>query len=283
MGESKLRSESLEPLYHYCSQEVFELIIRSRSLRCTDIKTTNDPLELRVGQVHLKEAVDSLLNTSNDSRIQDIILEISKNIESFAGDILSCLVSCLSRKHDFPVMWEEYAVHGSGLCIGFHPAALSKIPDTRLVDVRYVDDDAKSIVNKIVDEISKEIQQNDYNYNLIEGNHKTIEFMLCMADILHVMVTLKDTKWYLEDEVRLVYPRLTAFLDTFTNRRNTVVRYCDVPFGRHLNFNKQIVDHSRSVLSATVGPRCVLSEKDVHSFLRANGYYGFRVCASKPR
>lgn len=134
-----LEFKPTSPLYYYTDANGFEGIVRSKKLWLSDIKASNDPRELALGQKILSEAVE--VYNSDDIR------GVSKrDMAEFLSDLLSFqrhstyYACCFGLAGDELPLWREYGGGGTGGSIGFRPTAVSSIPG-RMQLVRYAEDD----------------------------------------------------------------------------------------------------------------------------------------------
>ena len=123
-----------EVLYHYCSMEAFEAIVRSGKIRFSDIHMMNDSAEMRWGYHIFEEAVSTILHDRQENpELPDrpFFDEIDKFL-SPANIFLHPLVGCFSRNPDVLSQWRGYAKDGTGVAVGFSAIKLTKIAATFL-------------------------------------------------------------------------------------------------------------------------------------------------------
>lgn len=99
-------------VYHFTSEQSGMIILRSRRLRLSRLKTMNDPFELLAVEASDK-LTRSFLRTNRDQ------------VHETAGFI------CFSRGWQNPVQWSHYAQGHRGLCLGFD------VNDEHLGEVHY--------------------------------------------------------------------------------------------------------------------------------------------------
>jgi len=133
-------------LYHYCSASSFEAIVRTGSIRFSDINMMNDAQEMRWGYKVFEDAATELLT----SKIPDELAGLDKNFIDEIDKMLSPMalyaqpfVSCFSKEPDQLSQWRAYADDGFGFALGFSASALQSLPIT-LMEVAY--DTRKQIV-----------------------------------------------------------------------------------------------------------------------------------------
>ena len=127
-------------LYHYCSLSAFMSIFDNKSIWLSDIRKSNDSLELRwiMGQCqyYMINAWTDYVRDVQQNRGMDIVShEHFKEFEELyllakdydAEDDTKNWVFCLSEKSDDLGQWRGYANDGQGISIGFNSAFLKNI------------------------------------------------------------------------------------------------------------------------------------------------------------
>ena len=127
-------------LYHYCSLPTFKNILDNKSIWLSDIRKSNDSLELKwiMGQCQLymlKSWTDYVAAVQKE-RGMDIVshehFEMFQKLYDLAKDYdaeddTKNWVFCLSEKADDLGQWRGYADDGKGIAIGFNSAFLRKV------------------------------------------------------------------------------------------------------------------------------------------------------------
>lgn len=123
-------------IYHYCSPDVFDLIIRNHTIRLSNIDKTNDYLEKEWGS----RLIENVLN--NELKREKIEVDLRKSyfysenchchmdylMESFMYQRKKqTLVACMSLADDDLGQWRAYGRDGCGLAIGFDYAKMGRI------------------------------------------------------------------------------------------------------------------------------------------------------------
>ena len=127
-------------LYHYCSLSAFMSIFDNKSIWLSDIRKSNDSLELRwiMGQCqyYMINAWTDYVRDVQQNRGMDIVShEHFKEFEELyllakdydAEDDTKNWVFCLSEKSDDLGQWRGYANDGQGISIGFNSAFMKNI------------------------------------------------------------------------------------------------------------------------------------------------------------
>lgn len=108
-------------VYHYCSFNTFEKIIKSKKIWLTKVINSNDYKEINVVFIdlynYIKTEICNKKNTyDNIFKILDCQMEIEK-MESFYGEESPYVLS-FSHNKDLVQNWIEYGEEGYGMCIG---------------------------------------------------------------------------------------------------------------------------------------------------------------------
>lgn len=127
-------------LYHYCSTEKVYNILKSKTIRLSDITKSNDSLEMNI---LFPEFFVELLNIYNDLKgfnyefcyskekgsiaWQHFVCDLEKKITNLAqiGGI-STYVMCFTEEGDLLSQWRGYADDAQGIALGFDFSRLKK-------------------------------------------------------------------------------------------------------------------------------------------------------------
>ena len=127
-------------LYHYCSLSTFKSIFDNKSIWLSDIRRSNDSLELQwiMNQCRAymlltwAKYISAAKESNNDDAISlehinqfQELYDLAKNYD--ADDDEKNWVFCLSEKADDLGQWRGYADDGKGISIGFNTAFLKRI------------------------------------------------------------------------------------------------------------------------------------------------------------
>jgi len=142
-------------LYHYCSAETFQKIIRGQSIRLSSLLLSNDSSEGSLLSKFLSELIsDKAINGS----IRDL-MEIIRKYKGGRG-------FCLTPENDLLSQWCRYADDGQGLSIGFSYEYLESLENTKLKQVEYDHNEQKRIVGELFSVLKNEV-------NMIEHDGQT--------------------------------------------------------------------------------------------------------------
>lgn len=102
-------------VYHYTSIEAMKSILENDNLWLSDSRFLNDKTELEDGRKATIEAINKLLNKSNN--LDKSILE--ELLEYFKSDDLCVYVASFCTKSNLAHQWALYANKGQGVCIKY--------------------------------------------------------------------------------------------------------------------------------------------------------------------
>jgi hypothetical protein len=126
-------------IYHYCSADSFEKIVRSKALRFSDANMLNDSEELRWGYRLFEDAATDILRNPKHPDIAGLNLDFIDAIDKCVAPLqlqLCQFVCCLSQEGDQLSQWRAYADDGRGFAIGFDARAVVAMPAT-LMEIQY--------------------------------------------------------------------------------------------------------------------------------------------------
>ena len=110
-------------VYHYCSMASFLSILKTNSLRLSNITKSNDPTEITNVIPVLKEVTKDVLTDYNkqmSTQYQFADNTISLLIDRFFEDLSkNFYVICFSEKRDLLSQWDRYADNAKGVAIGY--------------------------------------------------------------------------------------------------------------------------------------------------------------------
>lgn len=102
-------NKKVEKIYHYCSDEVLNLILTNKTLRLSDIRKSSDKDEIDYLYNCYKDWLEKLNNGINKNIKES--LEAMERDKNFLKEYIF-LVSCFTKKSDDEYMWENYAPTG---------------------------------------------------------------------------------------------------------------------------------------------------------------------------
>ncbi len=111
-------------LYHYCSQEAFLSIIRTRTFWCSALSLSNDTMEGRWIRKIFSDICDKDKNGLEEHN-KNRVLKMLGSWEVYCEG----LGFCLSKHPDSLSQWRGYAQDAEGFCIGFSKEKLKELKE----------------------------------------------------------------------------------------------------------------------------------------------------------
>lgn len=287
-------------LYHYCSLSTFKNILENKSVWLSDIRKSNDSLELRwiMGQCqfYMIEAWINYVKAVQEERGMEVVtLDHFKQFDQLyilagnydAEDDAKNWVFCLSEKSDDLGQWRGYADDGRGIAIGFNSALLKKI--------KYIGDAIRSVsVNLDFDQVhySKKDIKDFFNLragfseiNVNTHPDEVIQYMKRALGLSYIFAPLyKSDKFKDEKEWRIFYsmhldelekgerPGVPAPQNDFSDIL-TLEKYAFVQRGQTLVSHLELgfPKMNRAINSITIGPKASVSPMDIKLYLMSIG------------
>lgn len=287
-------------LYHYCSLSTFKSILDNKSIWLSDIRKSNDSLELGwiMGQCqhYMMETWFDYVKSVQDKRDTDIVtLEHFRQFEQLynlakdydAEDGTKNWVFCLSEKSDDLGQWRGYADDGQGIAIGFNSAFFKKI--------RYIGNSIRSItVNLDFDQVHYSKKDIKAFFNQQAGLSKinvdltpdeVIQYMKRAFAFSYIFAPLyKNDKFKDEKEWRIFYsmhfdelekgkkPGIPKDKNVFSDIM-TLEKYGFVQKDRTLvsHLELELPKIKQAIHSITIGPKSNVSPLDMKLYLMSIG------------
>lgn len=305
-------------IYHYCSMDTFNIIMKNKTLRLCDITKSNDKLEKLWIYNNLEVAMENafremnLTMTPRDGDAEDTYLAITKSdLDEVVR--LESLVVCFSKAADLLSQWRGYANDGCGFAIGFDQDLLQKYLQWderfRIEPIEYETyEQIKTLESDIKDGFLNCVLRNrlsseqplpgkgmdfsgyqdlffDEYEEISEDIVKQFEFSSCF---------MKNRAFIEEKEVRIVFASNFSLdleegyeLDTKI-KGTTKLSLGKIDYfvrGRKLvpfidmNFSKAVKDGL--IKKIIIGPKADVSEKELSTFLWHNGFDGVEIEKSR--
>ena len=198
-------------VYHYCSLESLNSILKNRSLRLTNILKSNDSMEIswicRYYDAEFKRAYE---NASDLFRSKISSERLMGYVKLFTDEFFNenhadfrYYVTCFSYQNDLLSQWRGYADDGRGAAIGFDLDVLKQIVQVSpeksqssvvsLHKISYSESEQKETVHQIVCELVSEIEKMLQEEKELTGNfeNKTREYEMELLD--KIMNSFKKT------------------------------------------------------------------------------------------
>lgn len=139
-------------IYHYCSMDTFNIIMKNKTLRLSDITKSNDSQEKLLIYNHLKKAMTNAFKSvhltikpEDSDGVGSYLSTAKKDLDEVVHQ--KSLVVCFSKAEDLLSQWRGYANDGRGFSIGFDlellKAYLKRDERFRICDIEY--DEEKQI------------------------------------------------------------------------------------------------------------------------------------------
>jgi hypothetical protein len=270
-------------VYHYCGPSVFESIVESRCIWAADLRSANDPREVRDGGSAVKEFL-SKSSYPEGSVSNTFVRNVSSSFDQFSSE-LRFFASLFTYEKDHLYSWLHYGGRGQGLAIGIRKAAF---PAYRWNDITYdraaFDASIQSIWRAGLEAYAACVTDPE---KLQREHFTAIEF-------LEAVGAYKHFSWASEREARLSIP-------VFLSRKDGRAEFQAIsslhdyivdgkidfrshargirPFARMRLDHEDIMedDRSRAIAQVIIGPNSAVQGEVVEAFLAANGYTDFIV------
>ncbi len=275
VGGSVKMAESNDVLYYYCSLKVFKSIIENKSIWLSNIRKSNDSLEL---EWLLKQYIN-FLNAKYSSDAEQIefykiindCISADEKIKNILLSAVPIYVVCLSEKGDDLSQWRGYGDDGYGIAIGFNNSYFTSlnvgdVPEDfpYLTQITYASEEfLYSFFEKLTSEINSNLSQKEIEQR----------FIVVRKEIINKAPHFKNPAFVDEAEWRICLwsPKGNGidFKDggfsygkrKFFNRRDNLVSYFDMVFS----------DIQKAIRHIYIGPKSKVEPSDIKQFLAASG------------
>ena len=253
-------------LYHYCSLETFEKIIKNHTIRFSDITKSNDSDEL----IFICKLYWKFLNKKvKFNPLKFFIKESSQDLIHYAF--------CLSEKGDDLSQWRGYAPNG-GVAIGFDTSFLKKMCDnieTTLIDEKHQFKGFDKIKYIDIKEKDKELRQNWEDIKNEFGKMPTYSqenFAIILNKLLELSNTYKNSAFKNECERRL-------YFCNYIGNDNTKIKYNNQYITQYMDMYYDIVFDFSMIKEIIIGPKVnfmgqtIGLNKLIYNFIKENDIY----------
>jgi len=287
-------------LYHYCSLSTFKSIFDNKSIWLSDIRKSNDSLELKwiVGQCQhymLNAWNDYVKKAHQEHGIEFVSIEHFEQFDKIYNLTIDYdaeydtknWVFCLSEKSDDLGQWRGYADDGHGIAIGFNSSLLKKI--------NYIGDDVRSLsMDFQFDKVhySKRDIKNFFDtragFARIDTNtspEDVLQYMKRAVGLSFMLAPLyKNENFKDEKEWRIFYSMSlnaivkgeTPGISTERNKFSDILTLDKYGF---IQKNQTLVSHielglpkiKRAIHSITIGPKAKVTPFDIRLYLMSIG------------
>lgn len=275
----KYTPSDTEIVYHYCPADAFLALSTTKRLRCTDVFSMNDFMEMHWGH-HIW--------TRTWAGLQEIPNGFLKTVDELlftSGLIATPLATCFSLEGDTLSQWRAYANDGTGYSVGFQAQPLTQLA-VRPLRVLYDESDQISELQRVITALYRTEQE-------APKNESEDLYNFC----LHLMLDLaafKNPAFQEEKEIRLLHtlrfepsgrflklrdPGGIAFGSQveseevqFLMRKGIPVPYIDIPFQRP--------GEKGPIRRVIIGPKNQARTSAVSVFLESIGIHDVDVVRS---
>lgn len=310
-------NSSTKFLYHYCSNPKCFSILRSKTLRLSDIQKSNDSQELKlffprlirsIEQQYIDHPFPFVYKNMTDVSAMLVMTRESKNLWNwqFSNGAFTNYVVCFSESPDVLSQWRGYANDGRGCCIGFSKTQLEEYcllhsNVLRLEKVTYLTDEeldthiyyaAKATLSFFSDQINKALDekilsndnpdddtQKHFYFDQIlgtlfveslryksKGFAEENEWRLFLKNPIH-----KDPEWFNHDSFSSIsgpgqFAETVSYMQNkldFRETDNDLESFLSISFSE---FSEPVVKQ------IWTGPKNMISDCDLDSYLKKNGY-----------
>ncbi len=295
-------------IYHYCSLETLNAILKHRTLRLTNILNSNDSAEIAWITRYLDAAFAKYYRASSEQLkkyISPITLEgfVRLFTDEFFNDRYSVYrfyVTCFSDGGDVLSQWRGYADDGKGVSIGFDADMLKKIcsvktPEGRkqvsLHHIIYSEDSQRKKTEKLIgtlfSQLEKLFKDVQTEQEALEFNDEVLEiFESTFLTLFQNSVYMKNPFFYEEREIRMCYfvlknhmskEKLPLSFDTqlfnysYYVKDNQLVSYVDFDFSSCID---------KLIRELVIGPKCITSIESMNYYLSTFGINNCKISKS---
>lgn len=175
---------------HCCSFDVFESIIKNKSIRLCDMKNSNDPKEVIAAGEYILSLIESGYIKTRNKKYMFLKENLKKNLPEFNPYVAS-FTNIIDR-----IIFERYADDGEGIGINFHSSdfgigvyLVNDHKDIYYVPVIYDPKDSRQYAVKVI----------EYYIN----GYMSIE--KATLELLKISCMYKTKEWKEEKEIRIFY------------------------------------------------------------------------------
>ncbi len=265
-------------IYHYCSVEAFEGIIKSKKIWLTDSRYMNDKYEGTWIDKIVKETLSSLNGEYNEEILNNFYHHYTsmKNKKYY--------LACFSEESDKLSQWRGYADDGQGIAIGFSRDAIRLTSnfdfELALIDVNY----DKSYQTKVVKESLDYFIKHSYfsiatslkelsiwGKNPSFNEEKEIRFVYTPENDMskHHFADPNETEYY-----KLLSKNISSL--QYRTRNNVNIPYFTYDFfGTLSGFTSELIP------KIVLGPKNSMNRDELKEFLIDNGFGDIKIFESE--
>lgn len=281
---AKLFSDPTEQLvYHYCSLPAFEGIIESRCFWAADLRTMNDPREVKGSLSTVTGFLDDL--SPDEGSLSSQLLERVRQKLGAYSTFTRYFCSSFTSSRDDLYSWMNYGSRGNGFALGIRKSAYSNF---YWHNVTYSDSYFK-------DQLAKMWQK--FNLELAGGMDIDKASTRLAIDLEKAAVSNKHSSWASEKESRLIFSVLIE--EEGSSRRFDLSIFSDEPFLKeprvkfkssalalrpYIEVGLSFVEDEAPVnalAEVIIGPKNISEVEVIQAFLSENGFGDTTVDSSR--
>ena len=267
-------------VYHYCSIDTFLKIIKSKSLRLSDVGKSDDYAERIYIENMIREEFEKKVSTFLSEDEINNILSLEKRCRQAMLDTINLYAMCFSEERDLLSQWRGYANGGTGVAIGFSKDILQLVNKEQygLVFQRvcYEEEQQREFAKKAVQVIIDTMQRKNVFSAFAEVYENDIQNIGCMKQ----PGFSEEKEWRIcigmSPESRIA--KSATFTDFTLSEiktqciREQIITYFDLSFERVCDdFLKEVI----------IGPSAKVTEKDIYTSLWINGFDANKIHITK--
>ena len=237
-----------EILYHYCSQDAFLSILRTRTFWCSALSLSNDTMEGKWIHKIFSEICDE---DNMEEKDKNYLIELLTKV----NHLYEGLGFCLSKHSDSLSQWRGYAQNAEGFCIGFSKKDLNDlVKETHdnednelsfnLIKVKYNVDKQQEELKPTYEEIKKHIDKKGKNKEGVDYQQANKEIIQQIAGTHTKFFKLKNPAFQEEEEWRVVsgFHKDPDYRDSeLPSIKFRSIGNCIVPY-RPFRFDRKIIN-----------------------------------------
>lgn len=257
-------------VYHYCTVETFQNILKSKVLWLSDLTDSNDDQEVIRTFVNLWDGVKRRLDQTDIPK--DVLEQIVKMVDAqyqLEMKIDPPYGICFCEKEDLLSQWQEYGDKAKGLSLGFdlnwiihNDHICQQLPHPSVNQA-----DAIGCENVIYHTAEFEEQMAAVCYEAIKQEGVSAWFTSIRPTFKHYSGFVKNPTFNVESEIRIVYYSSEKFgfeqKDVHvSDLKTTGKKHYEIPW---------INSGSQALKSICVGHNCALTDREILALLKENG------------
>lgn len=258
-------------VYHYCTVETFQNLMKSKVLWLCDLTDSNDDQEITRTFVTLWEGVKKRLKATDlDRELLDAAIEIIDQQYQIEVKTDPPYGICFCQKEDLLSQWKEYGDSTKGLSIGFDISWFIKN------GIRWQRPHPNGIQSKAIG-CEKVIYHSDIFeeemanlcYNELKRNGVEAWLMRIRPTFKHYSGYVKNPTFEAEQEIRIVYYPIEG--EDFIKKdvevselKTNVKKHYEIPWAKQ---------DSQALKSICIGHNCSLKRSEILDLLLQNGIH----------